>query len=246
MAEANPEQFTWPETMRRVNDAIGVSVLAANSYVENPFQTVLEKAPAGQRKTRDELKAPGAKSLRPPTPDTCHYLPESLHPGSNARARYLAEGLAKFEKDPTVGFFYGVCNDYAWAVNGALVTKVFKRPALKLYAPLLPEGIRVELYGIVGIHSDKHMFTVVNRSPESTPTDFRTWGRGCFVVDQWYGRQSLTPAVKSFDPQDDLPGAGFYDLAFIAWWDEVLGRVLPTSGGGNTLAPQAEFFAGRK
>ncbi|WP_261555651.1 hypothetical protein [Frankia tisae] len=182
----------------------------------------------------------------PRTSDTCNYLPESIGPGGRARTRYLTEGLAKLEKDPTTGFFYSVCNDFAWAVNAALVTTAFKRPALKVYAPLLPEGTRVELYGIVGMHSDKHLFTVVNRPVDSSPANFRAWGRGCFVVDQRYGRQAMTPAVKSFDPQDDLPGTGFYDPAFISWWDELLAKVLPASGGGNKLALQAEFTAGQK
>jgi hypothetical protein len=114
-----------------------------------------------------------------------------------------------------------------------------------VWAPLLPEGTRVELYGIVGIQEDKHLFTVVNRPVDSPPTDFRSWGRGCFVVDQWYGLQSATPAVKSFHPDDDLPDEGFYDTTFIAWWEVVLAKVLKTSGATNKLAPQAEFAAGR-
>ncbi|EIV96213.1 hypothetical protein [Frankia sp. QA3] len=244
MAETNLEQFSWPETIRRVNEAIKISVLGANSYIQNAFPAVLEKAPEGHRRTREQLKAPGWKSLKPPAMDTCQYLPASIAPGGNARARYLAEGLAKFEKNPKDQFFYGVCNDFAWAVNGALVATTFKRPELKVYAPLLPAGTRVELYGIVGLHEDKHLFTVVNRPADSSPTDFRTWGRGCFVVDQWYGLQTTTPAVKSFDPHDDLPGEGFHDLTFIGWWNEVLAKVQPKSGIGNKLAPQAEFSAG--
>jgi hypothetical protein len=124
MTATNPEPFSWPQTMQRVNEAIKISVLSQNSYIQNAFLSVLEKAPETKRRSRAEWKAPNWDSItKPPPLDSCQYLPATIAPGEPYRARYLTEGLAKFEKDPGKGFFYGVCNDFAWAVNGALVAK---------------------------------------------------------------------------------------------------------------------------
>ncbi|HMA45963.1 MAG TPA: hypothetical protein VKP11_01930 [Frankiaceae bacterium] len=221
--------------MRKVDETVRGSVLGkpGSVFIDNAWMDLLAKAPKGRPKTREEWRPPksGSKGL-----DSCPYLPTQLADASPQRKDYLAEGLKKLAGTS----FYGVCNDFAWVVTSLLVA-----PKSSAGGPLLPAGTPVELYGIVGRQEDKHLFTVVNRAAGSDPSDHSTWGRDCFVVDQWYALQTGTAPVKS------LADGPYHDREFLEWWTATLTKTFlfyPKGGGKETrtnhLEPQARFAAG--
>ena len=78
---------------------------------------------------------------------------------------------------------------------------------------LVPEGATVEQFNLLA-RGEGHAFVVIGRDPQSTSATLATWGKRCFIVDQWYARQRRTSpgifAVK--DLEQDSP---FYDAAFL-------------------------------
>jgi hypothetical protein len=222
-----------PLIMGTINDFIGGCVLGrpGSVFIGNPWEVLLQLAPAEQRKSKDDWKQPPGKSVNL-TMDTCTYLT-----GNTDRIGYIRDGRAKLKNQA----FYGVCNDFAWAVTSLLVATKYPAPFSKQPA-LLPNGTRVEVYGIVGTQEAKHMFTVVGRAADSDPGKYQTWGPDCFVVDQWYALQTGTLPVKR------LSAGPCYDPAFIQWWDSTVPGTkpgkMPYTFISNKFAPQMEFRTG--
>jgi hypothetical protein len=220
-----------PPIMTSVCTMINASCLGTpgSCFIDNAWDVLLAMAP--QARTRDQWKAPAGVGGRPAM-DSCRYLPTDPD-----RVGYVRDGLAKLKK----ASFYGVCNDYAWVVASMLAATKYP-PPLKAYGALLPLGVRVEVYGIVGNQDAKHMFVVVGRALGSTAGDTQTWGPGCFVVDQWYALQTGTQPVKCLDPN-----SAHYDAAFVTWW----GNTVPGSKRNafkelipNRFAAQMDFRTG--
>lgn len=222
-----------PLIMGTINDFIDGCVLGKPGavFIDNAWETLLQLAPAEKRKTREEWKQAVQKGVRPAT-DKCRYLP-----GDPDRIGYIRDGLAQLKK-PT---FYGVCNDFAWAVTSLLVATKYPAPFSK-QLPLLPTGMRVEVYGIVGTQDAKHMFTVVNRAADSEEGNYRTWGPECFVVDQWYALQTGTKPVKF------LTEGPCFDQVFIQWWNDTVPGTKPGKMPGtyisNKFQSQMKFVTG--
>ena len=78
---------------------------------------------------------------------------------------------------------------------------------------LVPEGATVEQFNLLA-SGEGHAFVVIGRDPESTPATLTTWGKDCFIVDQWYARQRVTkPGI--FAVKDLVEDSPFYDAAFL-------------------------------
>jgi hypothetical protein len=217
--------------MGNVQSAIDNSALGRRGsvYIANAWSELLDRAPGELRRTRDQWKKAPTGTRQDTCPLVMDYLGAPTRSAVSTRvairpnleevkankAQYVAWGAAVFTYNKK---FFGVCNDFAAAVAGALCVS---RPVL------LPKGTPVEVYGILSRDiSDLHMFTVVGRSADSDPAQPDTWGAGCFAVDQWYGLQTATNAVKSVAP------GPFHDTVFLDW--------LRTS----RIVPQVEFLAG--
>ncbi|GAB2824653.1 hypothetical protein GCM10027176_31470 [Actinoallomurus bryophytorum] len=236
MSEGKSELPPWQQIMEGVNSFILNSVLGREGsvFIGNAWQVLLEKAPIEKRKTREGWKQPGWQQTPAGLPDSCRYMPETTD-----RQGYVTSGLEKLTRNPA---FFGVCNDFAWVVTSALVTRRFTGKYSK-QAALLPSGTRVEVFGITGIHQDKHLFTVVNRARDGEENDYKTWGPDCYVIDQWYALQTATQPVKF------LVEGPFYDTEFVAWWDATVpGTRISNAPSGkpqsNSFKAMNEFVAG--
>jgi hypothetical protein len=226
VAEGSLERPAWEQIMLGVNYFISNSVLAREGsvFIANAWQTLLGNAPTEKRKTRDEWKPKDWKPTPGKLPDGCDLMPETQN-----HQKYVADGLAKLANKT----FFGVCNDFTWVVTSALVTGKFTGKYLN-QAALLPRGTRVEVFGILGFHEDKHLFTVVNRDPNSDAASYHTWGPDCYVVDQWYALQTATKPVKS------LTDGPFYDPEFIKWWNATVPGTRKSNAPDQKL--QSNFF----
>ncbi len=122
------------------------------------------------------------------------------------RAKLLLKtGYLQWARSNWRGVTGGNCTYFAGVTIGYLSENI----------KLVPPGASVEQFNLEE-SGQGHAFVVVGRDADSKPATPATWGKDCFVVDQWYARQRVREPGR-YAVKDVTDSSPFYDPAFLAF-----------------------------